>query len=43
VEAAVAIGRRGDKTLLPEALQQREVPNGRLALDNIVFDGEFRN
>jgi nitroreductase len=43
VEAAVAIGRRGDKNTLPEALQQRETPNNRLPLENIIFAGNFQD
>lgn len=41
VEAAIAIGRRGDKTLLPESLQARETPNGRNPLTAIAFEGGF--
>ena len=41
VEAAVAIGKRGEKASLPEALQHRENPNGRLPLNQIVFQNAF--
>lgn len=41
VEAAFAIGRRGDKAKLPEPLQAREQPNGRRALAEIAFEGGF--
>ena len=41
LEAAVAIGRRGDKSLLPEKLQARESPSGRKPLDELVFRGRF--
>ena len=41
VEAAVAIGRQGPKTLLPEALQAREVPSPRKPLSDFVFEGSF--
>jgi nitroreductase len=41
VEAAVAIGRRGKRESLPAALQQREAPNGRLPLNQIVFQDTF--
>ena len=41
IEAAVAIGRLGDKALLPEALQQREQPSPRKALSEIVSEGRF--
>ena len=41
VEAAYAIGRVGDKSILPTALQAREAPNGRLPLSKIAFEGCF--
>lgn len=41
VEAAYAIGRRGDKSTLPEYLQGREEPNGRIPLSQTVFEGRF--
>ncbi|HEV7310084.1 nitroreductase family protein [Ensifer sp.] len=41
IEAAVAIGRPGDKALLPEALRQREHPSPRKALSEIVSEGRF--
>ncbi len=41
VEAAIAIGRLGDKSKLPEALQARESPNGRKTLNETVFEGKF--
>src|SRR5262245_45087446 len=41
VEAAIAIGKRGDKSLLPEAQQAREHPNGRVPLSALVHDGRF--
>jgi nitroreductase len=41
LEAAVAIGRRGDKATLPEALQAREAPSDRRPLDELVFHGRF--
>jgi nitroreductase len=41
VEAAIAIGRRGDKSVLPESLQAREVPSDRLPLAQIVSEGRF--
>lgn len=42
VEAAVAIGRRGDKAALPEALQAREVPSPRKLVEEIAFAGRLR-
>jgi nitroreductase len=41
VEAAIAIGKRGDKSLLPEALQAREQPNGRVPLAQVAGEGHF--
>lgn len=41
VQAAYAIGRRGDATLLPEELRAREVPSGRLPLAEIALPGGF--
>jgi nitroreductase len=41
LEAAVAIGRRGDKSSLPEALQAREAPSDRKPLGELVFHGRF--
>jgi nitroreductase len=41
VEAAIAIGRRGDKSLLPEAVQAREQPSDRVPLELLVGEGHF--
>jgi nitroreductase len=41
IEAAVAIGRMGDKATLPEALQAREAPSGRNPIDSFAFAGNF--
>jgi len=41
VEAAIAIGRRGDKSLLPESLRAREQPNDRVPLAQLVREGHF--
>ena len=41
IEAVVAIGRVGDKSLLPEALAQREIPSQRLPLEELVAEGKF--
>ena len=43
VEAAIAIGRRGDKALLPEAMQGREEPNGRNPVAQFAMPGRFRS
>jgi nitroreductase len=42
VEAAIVLGRLGDKAMLPEPLQQREVPNGRDPVASFAFEGGFR-
>jgi nitroreductase len=41
VEAAIAVGRQGDKSTLPEVLQAREAPSGRFAVREIAFEGGF--
>jgi nitroreductase len=41
VEAAVAIGRCAHKSILPESLQVREVPSGRVPLSVTVLEGGF--
>ena len=41
IEAAVAIGRQGDKAILPEGLQAREVPSDRSPIEDFVFAGNF--
>jgi nitroreductase len=41
VEAAITIGKRGDKSLLPEAVQQRESPTPRQPQSAFVFEGAF--
>ncbi|MCK8784469.1 nitroreductase family protein [Roseomonas sp. NAR14] len=42
VEAAYAIGRKADKSKLPEGLQARETPSPRKPLAEIAFEGGFR-
>ena len=42
VEQCFAIGRKGDKSKLPDFLQAREEPSGRKPLSEIVFEGRFR-
>ena len=41
VEQLFAVGRRGDKSTLPEALAAREMPNERLPVSQIAFEGGF--
>jgi nitroreductase len=41
VEAAIAVGRRGDKSSLPDALAAREIPNTRNPQKDFVFEGGF--
>jgi nitroreductase len=40
-EAAIAIGRRADKSVLPEHLREREHPNARHPQAHFVFAGGF--
>ena len=41
VEAAIAIGRLGDKSRLPEQFQAMEAPNGRNPVSSFAFEGDF--
>src|SRR6185437_10647437 len=41
VEAAIAVGRLGDKALLPAALQERETPSGRKTIEEFLSEGGF--
>jgi len=41
VEMALAIGRKGDKSVLPEGLQAREIPNSRFPVVQFVLEGGF--
>ena len=41
VEIAIAIGRPGDKAILPEGLQAREQPSGRKPVAAFAFEGGF--
>jgi nitroreductase len=41
VQAAIAIGRLGPASILPEALQAREVPSPRNPLGAHIFEGSF--
>ncbi len=41
IHAMVAVGKRGDAASLPEALQARETPSPRLALEAIAAAGDF--
>ena len=42
VECAIAVGRRGDPSIQPEPLQQRESPNGRNPVTSFATEGKFR-
>jgi nitroreductase len=42
IEAAIAIGRRGDKTHLPEQLQAREAPSDRRPVAELVMEGRWQ-
>jgi nitroreductase len=41
VEAMIAIGKPGDPAQLPEKLREREFPNDRKELQNLVFEATF--
>lgn len=41
VEAAIVVGRPGDKSVLPEGLQGRESPSGREPLSTVALEGGF--
>ena len=41
IEAAAAIGRRGDLSVLPESLQARDVPSERKPIAEFAFDGLY--
>lgn len=41
IEAAVAIGRRADPAVLPEALREREAPSDRKPIGEVAFRGRF--
>jgi nitroreductase len=41
IEAAYAVGKRGDASKLPEMLQSREAPSARLPLSDLAFEGGF--
>lgn len=43
IEAAVAVGRIADKSILPEALQAREQPSGRKDIAEFVTAGNFKD
>lgn len=42
VEAAAAVGRLGDKSILPEGLQKREMPSPRKPVTDFAFEGAFK-
>ncbi|EJN09735.1 nitroreductase family protein [Herbaspirillum sp. YR522] len=42
VEAAIVIGKLGDKSSLPEGLQARELPSPREPLSALAFEGKFK-
>jgi nitroreductase len=41
IEAAAAVGRQTDKSILPEKLQEREQPSDRKPLAEVAFAGSF--
>ena len=42
IEAAIAVGRATDASVLPESYQAREVPSGRIPVSEFAFEGRFR-
>jgi nitroreductase len=42
VEIAIAIGKRGDKSVLSESAQSREFPSPRAPQSSFVFEGAFK-
>lgn len=42
IEAAIAIGKIGDKAMLPAGLQEKEAPSPRLPLTALVSEGTFK-
>jgi len=42
VEVAIAIGRKGEPSLLPEGLASREMPSPRKPLSELAFEGTFK-
>ena len=41
VEQMIAVGRKGDKSMLPEQMAAREAPTPRLSVAEIAFEGGF--
>lgn len=41
IESIVVVGKQGDKSVLPEGLREREAPNGRRPLAELVAEGRF--
>jgi nitroreductase len=41
IEAVIAIGKQADKATLPSELQEREIPNTRHPLKDLVWEGSF--
>ncbi|MGI4848309.1 MAG: nitroreductase family protein [Janthinobacterium lividum] len=41
-QAAIAVGKAGDKSMLPASLQEREMPSPRQALESLAFEGVFQ-
>ncbi len=37
----IAVGRPGEKERLPESLQEREIPSGRISVSEFVSEGKF--
>ena len=42
VEVAIAIGKQADKSVLPPELQEKEIPNSRHDLKDLILEGGFQ-
>ncbi|MFH5182688.1 nitroreductase family protein [Paenibacillus sp. TAB 01] len=42
LHAVIALGYKGDPEQLPEGLREREVPNSRVELSQVVFEGKVK-
>jgi hypothetical protein len=40
-DVVIAVGRRGDKSLIPETFHAGENPNGRNAVNEVIIEGAF--
>jgi nitroreductase len=43
LHAVVTLGYRGDKNTLSDTMQQREIPNQRRSLNDVIFEGKVKS